>query len=132
MRRGAGTGHSATPEADPPNNQPAQLFLVEVQLAGSVVSFQAQSDEYVLDAAIRQGVALAHLCRQGWCTRCAVRLEHGEVDQSGSRRFFEEDRQAGFCLICTGRPLSPLRVVADQHQAIRDHRIALGLPVPRG
>ena len=32
----------------------------------------------------------------------------GEVDQAASQRFYLQDRDAGFALICTGRPRSDL------------------------
>jgi ferredoxin len=97
-----------------------------------VVRFRAHPGEFILDAALRNGIVLPSLCRQGWCTRCAVRLVSGDVDQSASRRFFDADRVAGFALACTARPRSAVRAVAGQHDAIRAHRVAAGLPVPRG
>jgi ferredoxin len=127
MRRGAGTARSDTADGPPPRS-----FRMEIRLDSRLLSFQAYEDEYILDAAIRHGLPLTYLCRQGWCTRCAVRVEWGEVDQTGSRRFYTEDRQAGFSLICTARPLSDVRMVADQHSEIRVHRVRLGLPTPRG
>ncbi|MFC3898189.1 2Fe-2S iron-sulfur cluster-binding protein [Lentzea rhizosphaerae] len=127
MRRGAGTGPSATPDPVPP-----QRFEVEIEIDGVTARFEVHADEFVLEAASRQGLRLRALCRQGWCTRCAVRVTSGEIDQSASLRFYDEDRSAGFALVCTGRPCSPLRLVADQHEAMRAHRISSGLPVPRG
>lgn len=97
-----------------------------------MVRFGAHAGEFILDAALRNGVILPSLCRQGWCTRCAVRLVAGHVDQSAARRFFEADHAAGFALVCTARPLSAVRAVAGQQAAIRAHRLAAGLPVPRG
>ncbi len=90
------------------------------------------ADEFVLAAARRQGVALPSLCEQGWCCTCAVQLLSGSVDQSASRRFYPEDRDAGFALICTGRPRSDLRLRTHALAAMRAHRDASGLPVPRG
>jgi ferredoxin len=72
------------------------------------------------------------MCLQGWCITCAAKLLEGRVDQSASRRYFAADREAGFILPCTGRPLSDLKIVSHQSEAMRQHRLALHLPVPRG
>lgn len=132
MRRGAATGPSGTPDRAGAATEPQRTFPVEIDVAGQVSVIEAYPGEFVLDAARRHGLVLPSVCRQGWCTRCAVRVQSGVLDQSCSRRFYEEDRRAGFALICTGRACSPLRLVALRHEEFRAHRIAAGLPVPRG
>lgn len=121
---GAGTGPSTT--RDGPGHE------VRVEYGGEVAVIRAQPGESVLDAADRHGLALPRTCRQGWCGTCAARLVSGEVDQSGARRFYPEDRAAGFALLCTARPLSALVVAAGRKTEFRDHRLHSGLPVPRG
>jgi len=132
MRRGAATGPSGTPDRPGTATGGEPTFPVEIDVAGQVSAIRAYAGEFVLDAARRHGLVLPSLCRQGWCTRCAVRVESGVLDQTSSRRFYEEDRRAGFALICTGRACSPLRIVALRHEEFRAHRLAAGLPVPRG
>ena len=108
-------------------------FQVTLRLpGGEEVSFPCDGGTFVLHAALERGVDLPYLCLQGWCVTCAGRLLEGEVDQSASRRFYPEDRAAGFCLPCTARPRSDLKVLTHQKEAMRQHRLALGLPVPRG
>jgi len=41
----------------------------------------------------------------------------GEVDQSDSVSYYPEDREAGFVLLCTGRPKTSLRI--RTHQATK-------------
>jgi ferredoxin len=89
-------------------------------------------EEYILESGRRAGLDLPSMCEQGWCTTCAVRVLEGEIDQSDSRRFYPEDREAGFGLICTGKPRSALRLRTHQHNAMRDHRREQGLPAPQG
>jgi ferredoxin len=88
--------------------------------------------ELIPAAARRAGLELPRLCEQGWRTTGAVRVLTGRVDQSASRRFFEADRAAGFALICTGWPVSDLRLQPCTADAVRAHRDAHRLPVPRG
>lgn len=90
------------------------------------------AEEYLLDAGLRAGLDLPSLCLQGWCLTCAARVLEGQVDQSDSRRFYPEDREAGFALVCTGKPLSDLRLRTHQTTAMRAHRDAHGLPATRG
>jgi ferredoxin len=63
---------------------------------------------------------------------CACWVLAGEVDQSASRRFYPQDRDAGFALICTGRPRSDLVLRPGATEALRAHRDRQHLPVPRG
>lgn len=77
------------------------------------------AEEYLLDAGLRAGLDLPSLCLQGWCLTCAARVLEGQVDQSDSRRFYPEDREAGFALVCTGKPLSDLRLRTHQTTATR-------------
>ena len=108
-------------------------FQVTLRLpGGEEVSFPCDARTFVLHAALERGVDLPYLCLQGWCVTCAGRLLEGEVDQSVARRFYAQDSAAGFCLLCTARPRSDLKVLTHQKEAMREHRLAHGLPVPRG
>jgi ferredoxin len=99
----------------------------------SLACLEVGEDEFILNAAYRAGLDLPSMCRQGWCITCTGRVEgEGEWDQSASRRYFPQDRQAGFILLCTARPRSNLRIRTHQRAALRDHRIAHRLPTPRG
>jgi hypothetical protein len=52
------------------------------------------------------------------------------VDQSASRSYFAADREAGFVLLCTGRPLTDLELAPNQQDAMRAFRQSRGLPAP--
>jgi hypothetical protein len=59
------------------------------------------------------------------------RLEGGgEVDQSDSVTYFPEDREAGFVLLCTGKPRSALRIRTQQASEMRQFRRQKKLPAP--
>jgi len=90
------------------------------------------AEEHILGAARRQGLELPSLCEQGWDLACAVKILAGKVDNSDARRYYAEDEEAGFALICTARPLSDLRLRTHQTAAMRAHRDRHGLPAPRG
>jgi ferredoxin len=89
------------------------------------------SDQHLWDEALKQGVKLPALCHQGWCLTCAGRIEGpGEVDQSDSIGYFPLDREAGFALICTGKPRSDVRIRTHQAVEMRRHRLRYDLPAP--
>jgi ferredoxin len=93
---------------------------------------EVRDDQYLLDAAVAAGLDLPYMCLQGWCTTCAGKLLQGQVDQSEARRYFVQDEQAGFVLLCSAYARSDVRIRTRQKEAMRAHRKAHGLPAPRG
>ena len=112
---------------------PAEIsatHLVTLETPDQKRSFACGADEFIWNAAARNGIVLPAICHQGRCLTCAGRLLAGEVDQSVSVSFFPEDKQAGFVLLCTARPRSDIQVRTHEQWNMRAHRIALGLPAP--
>ena len=99
---------------------------------GATTRLEVRADESVWDAAHRAGMKLPSSCLQGWCTTCAGRVLAGEFDPAEALRYYPQDREAGFILLCTARPKSAMRVRTHQRDAMRAHRRRLGLPTPRG
>lgn len=115
-----------------PDPLSGKRFTVVFELPhGGTGAVEVARDEHILQAARRAGLALPSLCEQGWCTTCAVTVIEGTIDQRNSRRFYPEDRDAGFGLICTGKPCSNLRLKTHQSAQMRRHRRERGLPAPR-
>lgn len=94
-------------------------------------SIPVKAEEHIWDAAFSAGLELPALCHQGYCLTCAGRLESGgEVDQSDSLEYFPEDREAGYVLLCTGKPRSDLKICTHQAGAMREFRKSKGLLAP--
>jgi ferredoxin len=92
---------------------------------------QVRQGQHIWDAALDAGIVLPALCHQGRCLTCAARLvDGGQIDQSDSASYFLEDREAGFVLLCTGKPLSRVRIRTHQESAMRAHRTQRHLPSP--
>ncbi len=90
-----------------------------------------RQNEHIWDAAMAAGVKLPALCHQGRCLTCAGRLLNGgEIDQSDSANYYPQDREAGFVLLCTGKPRSSLRILTNQEKEMRKHRQHHKLPAP--
>ena len=107
------------------------VFDVRLLLPHEDRSIRVGRDEHIWDAAFGAGINLPALCHQGRCLTCAGRLENGgEVDQSDSVSYFPEDRDAGFVLLCTAKPLTSLRIRTHQANEMREHRRQKKLPAP--
>jgi ferredoxin len=108
-----------------------EVFRVDLLLPDRECSIQVAVDKHIWDAAFAAGITLPAMCHQGYCLTCAGRLENGgEVDQSDSLEYFPEDREAGFVLLCTGKPRSALRIRTHQQMEMRRHRKEKGLLAP--
>lgn len=72
-------------------------------------SFGVAPGESVLDAALRQQVALPHDCRFGGCGSCRVQLRQGSVQyEEMPFALTPEDAARGEALACQARPCSDL------------------------
>ncbi len=78
-------------------------------------TFEAQTDECILDAALRQGVLLPHGCRDGACGSCRGKVLHGTVDhgRTSPQVLSEAERAAGFALFCCATPQENLIIEAS-------------------
>jgi ferredoxin len=109
----------------------AEIFQVELLHHDQTRSIPVSRDEHIWDAAFKAGIVLPALCHQGYCLTCAGRLENGgEVDQADSEQYYPEDREAGFVLLCTGKPRSNLRIRTHEAKAMREFRNRKNLPAP--
>lgn len=111
----------------------ARTFTIRFELPnGSVREVRAGAEEHILDAARRAGLELPSACEMGWDLACACRVLEGEWDNSDARRYYPEDAEARFVLICTAKARSDLVIRTHQREAMRSHRDGHGLPAPRG
>jgi CDP-4-dehydro-6-deoxyglucose reductase len=87
-------------------------FQVKIQPAER--SFEVQSDEPILAAAIRQGVGLPYGCRDGACGSCKSRLLEGRVMHGPHqlKALSVEEEEQGFILTCCATPQSDCIVEA--------------------
>ncbi|HLI93985.1 MAG TPA: iron-sulfur cluster-binding domain-containing protein [Puia sp.] len=64
--------------------------------------FTAVWPESILDAALRQGIALPYSCRAGRCSSCVARCLAGRVRMTNNEVLTENDLREGLVLTCTG------------------------------
>ncbi len=109
----------------------ARKFNVTLITPHGEHTIAVSADEHIWDAAHDQGITLPALCHQGRCLTCAARLlDGGQVDQSDSVSYFPEDREAGYVLLCTGKPHSDLKIRTHQAGEMRQFRREHNLPSP--
>lgn len=77
---------------------------VRFQRSGRTLTWDGQ-DASLLDFAERHGVAVESGCRSGSCGSCETRLLAGKVQLDHAP---DHETAPGHCLLCVGRPSSPL------------------------
>lgn len=107
-----------------------ELYTITLETPEGERSFTSGRDEFIWNAAARNGIMLPAICHQGRCLTCAGRLLSGSVDQSRADSYFAADREAGFVLLCTAKPRSDVRILTHQQWQMREHRQANNLPAP--
>ena len=110
--------------------QQQETYRVTLETPEGERNVECRSDEFIWNAAARNGIILPSICHQGRCLTCAGRLLSGRVDQSAANSYFPADKEAKFVLLCTAKPLSTLRIHTHEQWAMRQHRAKLGLPAP--
>ena len=77
---------------------------VRFRRSGRTLTWDGQ-DASLLDFAERHGVAVESGCRSGGCGSCETRVVDGSVQYEHAP---DHDVAAGRCLLCVGRPTTPL------------------------
>ena len=90
------------------SNEPAVASSASVDVrfsrAGRTLVWDGQ-DANLLDFAERHGIAVESGCRSGGCGSCETRVLAGSVSYESPP---DHEPAAGHCLLCVGRPASPL------------------------
>ena len=81
--------------------------------------FAADPGESVLDAALRQGLALPYGCRNGACRSCRSRILEGRVEypDGAPKSLTPLDGAQHFALLCRAHPVSDLRIEIEELDA---------------
>ena len=87
-----------------------------VQIESTDHTFQVEEGEAVLDAALRQSIALPYGCRGGGCGACKGQLLEGTVSYPDGlpNGLSEEDHNKGFVLFCQAVPNNDLIIKSKE------------------
>ncbi len=102
--------------------QAAMTFDVTISSSGH--RFEAEENETILDAAIRQNIGLPYGCRNGRCGSCIADLISGEVKYYGEAPALE-DLEKGKCLPCQGFAASDLTLAVREAESTADLEVKL-------
>ncbi len=92
------------PDSAPAGEPAATAFELRFQRSGRTLNWDGQ-DASLLDFAERHGIEVESGCRSGGCGSCEIRLLEGSVQYEHAP---DHDVAPGHCLLCVGRPASPL------------------------
>ena len=84
--------------------------------------FHAESDETILDAALRSGLALPYGCRGGACGACIGKVVSGEFDYGDDEPMALNEAQAavGMALFCLARPTTDITLEIHEVSAVEE------------
>lgn len=89
-------------------------FKVLTAPAGNTVI--AKKGETILESALRQGLNLPYVCRDGACGTCKGRILHGTVDFGVYQKeaLPDSEKLQGMALFCCAKPLSDLEIECQE------------------
>jgi ferredoxin-NADP reductase/ferredoxin len=92
-----------------PDSQGAPIRRVVLRFEdGLEREIEVGAGEYVLDAALRQGIPLVHQCRSGSCSTCVAQIESGELELTRDRALalIRSEIDAGRRLLCSSHAIT--------------------------
>lgn len=99
----------------PPRRRRKAAGEFHLTIAGEPKVLTVRAGETLLDAGLRDGLALPYECRNGGCGVCLCTVVHGSVDHGLYQRAAlpDELRRQGKALMCCATPLSDLEIEVD-------------------
>jgi len=88
----------------------------QISITPSGHNFVAESDETILEAALRQGLTMPYGCRDGACGACKGKVLSGTVDHGNAQAHALSDAEKadGIALFCCAKAQSDLKLECKQ------------------
>lgn len=95
-------------------------YQITVQPSGR--QFAAETDETILDAALRQGLLIPYGCKDGACGACKGKILCGEIDHGPAQAhaLTEQEKAAGLTLYCCATARGNLEIECRQLSSAND------------
>lgn len=93
-----------------------RIMAAHVEILPSKHEFFVEGTDSILDAALKNGLAMEYGCASGNCGLCAARLVSGEIRKLRPHdyTFTEVERSKGMFLMCSHAPVSDIVVEARE------------------
>jgi ring-1,2-phenylacetyl-CoA epoxidase subunit PaaE len=79
---------------------------VTIYLGKEMHKITVHYNESILDAALKNKIAMPYNCRAGKCSACFAKCTQGKVVMSYNEVLTQRDEAQGYVLTCTGHPLT--------------------------
>jgi len=79
---------------------------VTLELYGDVHIFEIESDESILDGALRNNIDAPYACMSGTCNSCQAKVLAGEVKMEDADALTDDEIKDGEILTCCAYPTS--------------------------
>ncbi|MCL4107954.1 UNVERIFIED_CONTAM: hypothetical protein GTU68_016982 [Idotea baltica] len=99
----------------------------QVTLKPSEHVFSVEEDEFILDAALRQGIAFPYQCRTGSCATCLGKVVSGEVYYPDGLplTIMEHEHEQGKAVFCVSTAKSDLELEVNEIDSSSDVQIKM-------
>ena len=101
-------------------------YSVKIEPSGH--AFQAEENETLLDAALRQGVSLPYGCRNGACGSCVAKVVSGEIKYPGDNHppaVTEDEHTLGMTALCQACATSDVVIESREVDMEKDIQVKL-------
>ena len=99
-------------------NAPVRNVKVTDHESGELLELDVPEGRYILFEAEQQGWVLPNACRMGGCTKCAVKISKGSVEQPESLGLSKELRDQGYALLCVASATSDVECVTQDEEEV--------------
>ncbi|MDH3949096.1 MAG: 2Fe-2S iron-sulfur cluster-binding protein, partial [Gammaproteobacteria bacterium] len=99
-------------------------YSVKIEPSGH--SFQAEENETILDAALRQGVTLPYGCRNGACGSCVAKVVSGEIKYNGESHppaVSKDEHTIGMTALCQAHAASDVVIESREVEMEKDIQV---------
>ena len=95
--------------------------MSQITITPSQTQFEADAEETILEAALRQGYNLPNACQSGMCGTCLAQVVSGDVALGDYDEFAltDEDVANGMVLLCACRPQSDVVIDLPAYQGAK-------------
>jgi ferredoxin len=85
---------------------------------GEVLELDVPEGRYVLFEAEQDGWELPNACRMGCCTKCAVKVTKGSLNQPEALGLSQKYRDEGYALLCVSTATSDVECVTQDEEEV--------------